>query len=68
MSNVREILKCMGVVENYPATSGIRPDQPVAHPKNCKTECPYGKGKAFCFPCMNQIMREHRATWKVKEA
>ena len=28
-------------------------------PQNCKTPCPYGVGKAFCFPCMGKIMDEH---------
>ena len=31
----------------------------TAHPKNCRHECPYGKGKAYCFPCMKKIMGEH---------
>ena len=34
------------------------------HPCNCKTECPYGYGKAFCFPCMAKIMQEHNAKRK----
>ena len=34
---------------------------PEAHPLNCKNECPYGKGKSFCWPCMNKILAEHRA-------
>lgn len=29
-------------------------------PHNCKTPCPYGVGKTFCFPCMGKIMEEHR--------
>ena len=29
-------------------------------PQNCKTPCPYGTGKTFCFPCMAKIMDEHR--------
>ncbi len=33
-------------------------------PHNCKTPCPYGKGTTFCFPCMAQIMKEHRDSRK----
>ncbi len=29
-------------------------------PQNCKTPCPYGTGRTFCFPCMGKIMDEHR--------
>lgn len=36
----------------------------TAHPKNCRQECPYGKGKAYCFPCMKKIMSEHQETKK----
>lgn len=35
--------------------------EPIAHPKNCKTECSYGYGRAFCFPCMAKIMADHKA-------
>ncbi len=28
-------------------------------PQNCKTPCPYGNGRTFCFPCMGKIMDEH---------
>jgi len=35
--------------------------EPIAHPQNCKTECPCGYNKAFCFPCYAKIMKEHRA-------
>lgn len=38
--------------------------EPLAHPQNCSTECPYGYGRAFCFPCMAKIMSEHRAARK----
>ena len=34
---------------------------PEAHPLNCKSECAYGKGRSFCWPCMNKILSEHRA-------
>ena len=29
-------------------------------PQNCRTPCPYGNGRTFCFPCMAKIMEEHR--------
>ncbi|MBR6484188.1 MAG: hypothetical protein IKT14_04150 [Clostridiales bacterium] len=47
----------------YPSTqrSAIGQREPLAHPKNCRTECPYGRGRAFCFPCMAKIVFEHRA-------
>ena len=40
--------------------------EPVAHPQNCRTECPYGHGRSFCFPCMAKIMTEHNAAKKAK--
>lgn len=56
------------MTQNYSSVIG-RPE-PVAHPLNCNAECPYGKGKSFCFPCMAKIMAEHNAAKKgnVKEA
>ena len=39
-----------------PYTSAIGKPEPVAHPRNCRTECPYGRGRAFCFPCYAKIM------------
>ena len=36
--------------------SAINAKIPNAHPCNCKHECPYGKDRAFCFPCMKKIM------------
>ncbi|MBP5607919.1 MAG: hypothetical protein J6X66_06590 [Lachnospiraceae bacterium] len=33
---------------------------PVAHPQNCRNECPYGHDRAYCFPCMKMIMEERR--------
>ncbi len=29
-----------------------------ALPMNCKTPCPYGRSRAFCFPCYAQIMHD----------
>lgn len=34
---------------------------PVAHPKNCRNECPYGHNRSYCFPCYKKIMEERRA-------
>lgn len=31
-----------------------------AHPQNCKTECTYGRNRAFCFPCMAKILSEQK--------
>ena len=33
-------------------------------PQNCKTPCPYGNGKPFCFPCMAKILEERRELGK----
>lgn len=48
-----------GVHTVYPAVSNQK--EQIAHPCNCKHECPYGFGRSFCFPCMAKIMSEHRA-------
>ncbi|WP_074462435.1 hypothetical protein [Butyrivibrio hungatei] len=45
--------------------SVIGQKEPLAHPKNCKHECPYGYGRAFCWPCMAMILADHRAGRKV---
>ena len=50
------------MTQNY--SSVIGKPEPVAHPLNCNAECPYGKGKSFCFPCMAKIMAEHNAAKK----
>lgn len=53
-------MKTTGVTgENYSSVIGKK--MPLAHPCNCKTECPYGYDRAFCFPCMAKIMAEFRA-------
>ena len=36
----------------------------ISHPVNCKSECPYGRDRAFCFPCMKKILEEHKALRK----
>ena len=48
-------------------SSVIGKKEPLAHPQTCKTECPYGHGRAFCFQCMAKIMSEHNAAKKAVE-
>ena len=62
--NEYEILKVMGVIQKRPATSIMGKKEPVAHPCNCKTECSYGYGRSFCFPCMAKIMSERNSSRK----
>ena len=35
-----------------PCDSPMGRGEGTAHPKNCRQECPYGKGKAYCSPTM----------------
>ena len=68
MSAAYNVMKTTGVTgTNYSSVMGKK--APNAHPCNCKHECPYGKDRAFCFPCMKNIVEEHRAARKpvVKE-
>ncbi|MBR4579739.1 MAG: hypothetical protein IKO32_00715 [Lachnospiraceae bacterium] len=60
----REVLETMGATKETQAVSVIGKREPVAHPKNCFTECAYGRGKSFCFPCMAKILSEHNAMKK----
>ena len=55
---------------NNTYSSVIGQKEPLAHPQNCHSACPYGHGSAFCFPCMAKIMSEHNAAKKAisKEA
>ena len=62
----REYNVARTMTQNYSAVMG-RPE-PVAHPLNCNAECPYGKGKSFCFPCYAKIMAEHKAAMKKNTA
>lgn len=32
----------------------------ASQPCNCRSVCPYGKGRDFCFPCYGKIMNEYR--------
>lgn len=29
-------------------------------PVNCKKPCCYGRGKSFCFPCYQELMKTRR--------
>ena len=67
MSAEYNVMKTTGVTgENYSSVIGKK--MPLAHPCNCKHECPYGKDRAFCFPCMQNIMDEFRAKKKEQKA
>ena len=57
-------IKAMGVTGSYTA-SCMGKKEPLPHPCNCQKECPYGYGRAFCFPCLAKIMTSHRANKKV---
>ena len=41
---------------------GGRPQE--SHPRNCAHECPYGRGRDFCFPCYAKILKEMRENKK----
>lgn len=60
MSREYNVMQTM--TNNYSSVIGKK--EPLAHPQNCRTECPYGYGRNFCFPCMAKIMAEHNATKK----
>ena len=52
-----------GKAKNY-GSSSLGHRGGLEHPKNCKCECPYGYGRAFCWPCMKKIVSEHNAAKK----
>ncbi len=58
MSVQHNILRSTGVYGGGNNVSAINMKEPVAHPVNCKHECPYGYDKAFCFPCYKKIMSQ----------
>lgn len=60
MSREYNVMQTM--TNNYSSVIGKK--EPLAHPQNCRTECPYGYGRSFCFPCMAKIMTEHNAPKK----
>lgn len=60
MSREYNVMQTM--TNNYSSVIGKK--EPLAHPQNCRTECPYGYGRSFCFPCMAKIMAEKNATKK----
>ena len=59
-----EIIDTMGANDRRPVTSVLGKKEPIAHPTNCSTECAYGRGRAFCFPCMALILSERRSAGK----
>ncbi len=60
MSSAYNELKFTHLREGAHYDSSIGKKEPLPHPCNCKTECPYGYGKAFCFPCMAKLMSLQR--------
>ena len=64
MSREYNVMQTM--TNNYSSVIGKK--EPLAHPQNCRTECPYGYGRSFCFPCMAKIMAEHNAAKNKQEA
>lgn len=40
---------------------------PVSKTVNCKEACPYGKDRAFCFPCYLKLMKEVQTKKKEKK-
>ena len=66
MSAEFNVMKTTGVTgTNYSSVMGKK--APNAHPCNCKYECPYGKDRAFCFPCMKNIMYIEFFVFRVHE-
>ena len=61
MSPTEITLRKMGAIGAKPVTSVMGKREPVAHPQNCRLECPYGKGRSFCFPCMAKILSERKS-------
>ena len=60
MSREYNVMQTM--TNNYSSVIGKK--EPLAHPQNCRTECPYGYGRSFCFPCTAKIMAKHNAPKK----
>ncbi len=58
--------KRVSVGHEIPGTA-IGARMPISHPQNCAHECPYGRGRDFCFPCYKKIMDATR-TKKVQRA
>ncbi len=46
--------------ERYGSVDVTTRGERLSHPQNCKTECPYGRDRAFCFPCYKKIVEEQR--------
>ncbi|MBR4344559.1 MAG: hypothetical protein IKP88_17970 [Lachnospiraceae bacterium] len=49
-----------------PCDSPMGKGEQTAHPINCSSECPYGRGRSFCFPCMKQILKDRRGSTKTE--
>ena len=56
------------LVPSPSSNSSVSPYGPAPHPVNCKTECPYGRGRAFCFPCYAKLMNRQREQQKQDDA
>lgn len=66
MSAQYNILRTTGVTgAKYSSVIGKK--EPLAHPSNCRSECPYGFGRAYCFPCYAKIVAEHRAAQRTAQ-
>lgn len=66
MSTEYNVKRTTGVMGgSYGTVMGKK--EPLAHPQNCKHECPYGRDRAFCFPCMAKIMGEYNTNKKKDE-
>lgn len=49
-----------GLLENENNANDKREPQTVPSPRNCKTPCPYGRAREFCWPCYAQLMKKNR--------
>jgi hypothetical protein len=60
MSTEFNVIKTTGVTGvSYASVMGR--GEPVAQPQNCNEPgCPYGYGRAFCFPCYAKILEGSR--------
>ena len=49
-----------GIIKNDKGIIAVPKREPetVPSPRNCKTPCPYGRGREFCFPCYAKLMKK----------
>lgn len=66
MSSQINVMRETRVIETT-YVSAIGQKEPIAHPCNCKTECPYGYDRTYCFPCYARLMKEHREAMTKRE-